>query len=426
MVAIIKTSAARLISGGLCSLVVAMGVGRFAYTPLLPGMQEQFGFNDTIAGIIASLNYVGYLLGAVLCQRSLTNAVKLWGFRYSLVTSLLTTLTMGLFGSEATWMVLRFLGGLASAAVFVLGSAIVMDQLEKSTSSHLAMLIYSGVGLGIAFSGAVSSVLTKAFGVQNAWIGLAILCMPLAAWCWHTLVLKDQVHNAQRYQKKETKVRNPNSLGWLSGAYFCEGFGYIVSGTFLVAFLKQTAGVNSSGEAAWIIVGLSASAAVPFFYLLSGYWRPLYVLIFAYGLQALGIMLPVISKNWLAINCGAILFGGTFMGITALSLYIGKTMRTNNSQAVIGLLTAVYGVGQILGPLVSGILSTHTGTFTLALILSSATVALGGLLLMIGMFRSEKGRITTLSSNKEETMEPVKKAIICSRKRKRIFQTRRC
>jgi len=389
MVAIKKTSAAHIISGGLCSLVIAMGVGRFAYTPLLPGMQEQFGFNDAIAGLIASLNYVGYLLCAVLCRKSLTNTMKLWGFRYSLLISLLMTLTMGLFDSAATWMVLRFLGGAASAGVFVLGSAIVMDRLEESTSSHLAMLIYSGVGLGIALSGLISPVLTKAFGVQNAWIGLAIICLPLAAWCWYTLAPPAQTHKAQLIQEKETKANNPNLLGWLSGAYFCEGFGYIVSGTFMVSFLKQTAGVKSSGEVPWIIVGLSASAAVSLFHMLSRYWGPVKVLIFAHGLQAMGIVLPVISRHWLAVNLGAVLFGGTFMGITALSLYIGKTIRPNKSQAVIGLLTAVYGVGQILGPLVSGVLSTHSGDFKSALILSSAIVTLGGLLLMVGEFRTK-------------------------------------
>jgi len=398
MVAIKKISTAHFISGGLCSLVIAMGVGRFAYTPLLPGMQEQFGFNDAIAGLIASLNYVGYLLGAVLCRKSLTNAMKLWGFRYSLLISLLTTLTMGLFDSTGTWMVLRFLGGAASAGVFVLGSAIVMDQLEKSASSHLAMLIYSGVGLGIALSGVISPVLTEAFGVQNAWIGLTIMCLPLATWCWYTLLPPAQVHNEQRIQKEEARVTNPNLLGWLSGAYFCEGFGYIVSGTFMVAFLKQTAGVNSSGEVAWIIVGLSASAAVPFFHLLSRYWGPVKVLIFAHGLQAIGIVLPVISRHWLAVNLGAVMFGGTFMGITALSLYIGKTLRPNKSQAVIGLLTAVYGVGQILGPLVSGILSTHSGNFKSALILSSAIVTIGGLLLIIGKFRTENNGSSILKN----------------------------
>ncbi len=389
MVAIKKTSAAHFISGGLCSLVIAMGVGRFAYTPLLPGMQEQFGFNDAIAGLIASLNYVGYLLGAVLCRKSLTNRTKLWGFRYSLVISLLTTLTMGLFDSAPTWMVLRFLGGAASAGVFVLGSAIVMDRLEHSTSSHLAMLIYSGVGLGIALSGVISPVLTKAFGVQNAWIGMAIICLPLAAWCWYTLVPQTQIHKVQLIQGREAKANDPNLLCWLSGAYFCEGFGYIVSGTFLVAFLQQTAGANSSGEVAWVIVGLSASAGVPFFHLLSRYWGPVKVLIFAHGLQAMGIVLPVISSHWLAVNLGAVLFGATFMGITALSLYIGKTIQPDKSQAVIGLLTAVYGVGQILGPLVSGVLSTHSGNFKSALILSSAIVTLGGLLLMVGRFRTE-------------------------------------
>lgn len=387
MVAIKKTSAAHLISGGICSLVIAMGVGRFAFTPLLSGMQEQFGFNDTVAGMIASLNYVGYLLGAVLCQKSLTNEMKLWGFRYSLLISLFSTFTMGLFDSAVTWLFLRFLGGAASAGVFVLGSAIVMDQLEQSTSSHLAMLIYSGVGLGIAVSGAISPILTKAFGVQNAWVGLSIMCFPLAVWCWYTLAPQVQFHNAPPTKNKEPQTNNPNLLGWLSGAYFCEGFGYIISGTFLVAFLK-TAGVNSSGEVAWIIVGLSASVAVPSFNLFSRYWGPVNVLIFAHGLQAMGIVLPVFSRHWMAVNLGAVLFGGTFMGITALSLFIGKTIRPNKSQMVIGMLTAIYGVGQILGPLVSGVLSTHSGNFKSALILSSAIVTLGGLLLVVGKFRT--------------------------------------
>lgn len=388
MAAIKKTSATYFISGGLCSLVIAMGVGRFAYTPLLPGMQEQFGLNDTIAGLIASLNYVGYLLGAVLCRKSITNTMKLWGFRYSLVISLLTTLTMGFFDDTAAWMVLRFLGGAASAAMFVLGSAIVMDQLEQSTSSHGAMLIYSGVGLVIAFSGVISPILTKAFSVQNAWIGLAIMCLPLAAWCWYTLVPQTQIHKVQLIQETKTKANSPDLLFWLSGAYFCEGFGYIVSGTFMVAFLQQTAGLNSEGEVAWIIVGMAASAAVPFFHLLSKYWGPVRVLIFAHGLQAIGIVLPVISRHWLAVNLGAVLFGATFMGITALSLYIGKTIRPNRSQAVIGQLTAVYGVGQILGPLVSGVISNYSGNFKSALILSSAIVELGGVLLLVGKFRT--------------------------------------
>jgi len=121
-------------------------------------------------------------------------------------------------------------------------------------------------------------------------------------------------------------------------------------------------------------------------------------LIFAHGLQALGIVLPVISGHWLAINLGAVLFGGTFMGITALSLYIGKAMRPNKSQEVIGLLTAVYGIGQILGPLVSGVLSTQSGNFDSALILSSAIVTTGGLLLVAGKFRTNNNGSSTVKN----------------------------
>ena len=382
-----KSRAAFIISGGLCGLVVAMGVGRFAYTPLLPAMQSQFSFSDAVAGSIASLNFLGYLLGAVLCHRSLTPGMKLKAFRWALIISLLTTLCMGLFEEIAAWMILRLAGGVASAGIFVLGSAIVMDELQQSGSSHRAMLIYSGVGLGIALSGIVSPLLTDSFGVQIAWVGLAVICLPMVIWSWYTVIPESQGPINQTLPADAEEIEFSNILPWLVGAYFCEGFGYIVSGTFLVSFLQHQSGLNASGNTAWVIVGLTALISVPLFHLMAKRSGPVRVLIFAHVLQAIGILLPVMSNHWLAVNFGAVLFGATFMGITALSLFVGKVLRPDRSHSIIGLLTAVYGVGQILGPLISGILSTRTGSYTMSLTVSALSVAFGGGLLTIGMFR---------------------------------------
>ena len=82
--------------GGALTLVVAMSVGRFAYTPLLPYMRDATGLSTAAAGWIASANYLGYLAGALstswLCRRlGLRSAVRL-----GLATSTATTAAMAL------------------------------------------------------------------------------------------------------------------------------------------------------------------------------------------------------------------------------------------------------------------------------------------------------------------------------------------
>ncbi len=109
-----------------------MGVGRFAYTPLLPAMQNQFGFSDEIAGSMASVNYLGYLIGALLCFKNMRAPTKLRLFRISLVSSIVTTAWMGLVTQTEAWMILRLAGGMASAGIFILGSSIVMGRLPQS------------------------------------------------------------------------------------------------------------------------------------------------------------------------------------------------------------------------------------------------------------------------------------------------------
>ncbi|MEN8211960.1 MAG: YbfB/YjiJ family MFS transporter [Thermodesulfobacteriota bacterium] len=381
-----KKSNLFLIAGGFAALVVAMGVGRFAYTPLMPEMQAQFNFSDDVAGFIASINYLGYLIGAFLCFKKMTRNVKIRLFRVSLIISVITTLSMGLFSLINFWMILRFLGGVASAGIFIIGSSIVMERVQQTKYSHLGILIYSGVGAGIALSSIISPLLISHFNVQITWIVLSFICLPLTILCWFTLIpdfLTETIHS------NTTKIKAfeyPKLLPWLVLAYFCEGFGYIVSGTFIVSFLQNQSNVFSSGNFAWTMVGLTASVSVPFFHQMSKSIHPVHILIIAHVMQGIGILIPVFSSHWVAINLGAILFGGTFMGITALSLSIGKILKPGQSQIVIGLLTAVYGVGQILGPLISGILSKHSGSFASALVMSAIVVFIGGIFLTIGIF----------------------------------------
>jgi predicted MFS family arabinose efflux permease len=381
-----KISILRLVLGGFSALVVAMGVGRFAYTPLLPEMQSQFFLSNDVAGSIASINYLGYLIGALLCFKKLTPKEKIMAFRLSLIGSVLTTLSMGFFTQAVWWMVLRFFSGVSSAGIFILSSSIVMEKLQGSKYSHFGILIYSGVGAGIALSGIISPFLIEHFDIQMAWVGLALICIPFAMLCWFVMIPEPLSETAPHNSQSFRKFEYPGLLPWLVLAYFCEGFGYIVSGTFIVSFLQGQSGPFPLGTLALTMVGLTATVSVPFFHQLTNRMHIVHILIIAHVMQGIGILIPVFSSHWFAINLGAILFGGTFMGITALTLSIGKILKPGQSQIVIGLLTAIYGIGQIFGPLVSGILSGYTGSFASALVMSAIIVIIGGFILTIGVF----------------------------------------
>src|SRR3954454_15806290 len=94
---------------GLVGLAVAMGIGRFAFTPLLPLMQQDAGLTLVQGGWLATANYAGYLAGAVICMAWPPAAAR--AIRRGLVSIALFTLGMGLTHEPWLWSALRFLAG---------------------------------------------------------------------------------------------------------------------------------------------------------------------------------------------------------------------------------------------------------------------------------------------------------------------------
>lgn len=169
-----------LVTAGGLALFIAMGVGRFAYTPILPWMQAQTHFSNTIAGFLASSNYLGYLVGAFLAgsvpwirrQRQLT-------FRWSRLLCAVTTGAMALTSDVWMWYALRCLSGISSGLVFVLVSSIVLDELAHHNRSTLSGMFYGGVGLGIAVTGLLVPAIGHPFGWRGTWLAMMILSILL-------------------------------------------------------------------------------------------------------------------------------------------------------------------------------------------------------------------------------------------------------
>src|SRR3954468_11936434 len=100
----------RIALSALAALAVAMGVGRFAFTPLLPMMQADAGLTLSQGAWLASANYAGYLAGALSASR----VAPAQAIRGGLVAVGLTTIAMGLLDGLAAWAALRFAAGVAS------------------------------------------------------------------------------------------------------------------------------------------------------------------------------------------------------------------------------------------------------------------------------------------------------------------------
>jgi len=380
--------------GGILALVIAMGIARFAYTVILPYMQEEFAFSNATAGFLATSNYLGYFLGALLASKMALQNRKVRLLRWGLVISIVTTAMIGAFPLFSLWYIMRFISGIASAFVFVVASSIVLDRLASENRSHLSGLFYSGVGLGIMLSSLVVSKLNKLYQWDGTWIGLALLCSGLFLFIWFFIQEEVPLQLTSSHLKPISNTATPprNWIVWLIIAYGLEGLGYIVTGTFIVSIAESSKNFHGSATTVWLIVGIAASPSCIIWSYLGKKIGIIKSLMIAMCIQSFGIILPVFEENSVLLFTSAFLFGATFMGITTLATTLARQIVPNNSNRVIGLLTASYAFGQVLGPALAGILAAMTNSYHYALFGAACVVAIGSSLLWKGVIYEPRNR----------------------------------
>ncbi|WP_414168585.1 YbfB/YjiJ family MFS transporter [Streptoverticillium reticulum] len=318
---------------------MSLGMGRFVYTPIMPLMQDQAGLTAQAGALVATANYLGYFLGALLTMLAPRTFRTRTMLRACLVALVVTSACMPLTRALGVWFLLRGLSGVASAVVFV----IAVNSVLTTPGAIEEGGTFAGAGAGIALSGLL--VVWAPFGHAwtAAWWSSAALTAVLTAGAWSLGTGAMPAANAR------PGTPQPRSGRWfvaLLVSYFLEGLGYIIAGTFLVAALKQSA--PGLADTAWVLVGL---AAIPACVLWAGLSRrrPRQVLLpVVLALQAVGVALPVLSSSGAAALVSAALFGGTFLAVGMIVMPIGARLGVQRSVAV---LTVAYGLGQILGPL---------------------------------------------------------------------------
>ena len=373
----------KVLSAGIFSLLLVLGVARFAYTPLLPIMQQQAGLGLAEAGWLAALNYAGYLSGALVASLISDLVLKDRLYRVGMVVAILSTLMMGLTTDPWLWMLSRFIAGLSSAAGMLLGTGLILNWLIRHNHRPELGIHFSGIGLGIAGCSVAVWLMGGVLDWREQWfVFTAIGCLlivPALAW----LPAPDR---SPFTASGAAMHDNPPSRLFLSlfmAAYFCAGFGYVIGATFIVAIVDQLPGLSGKGALAFLAIGLAGAPSCFNWDLIARYIGELNALILAAVLQIVGIILPVAVGGLYATMFGALLFGGTFIGMVSLVLTMAGRYYPTRPAKMMGKMTLSYGVAQIIGPALVGWLATRLGNYSIGLYLASGVMVVGVALLAI-------------------------------------------
>ena len=358
--------------GGLLAMAAGIGIGRFVYTPILPPMVEALGLNNSEAGLIASANFVGYFLGALLAAVRLPGSRRTW-LMVALTLNAAALALMGVGSSLPAFLVLRLVAGVASALGLIFASALVLDRLAFAGRGRLSAVHFAGVGIGIAVSAAVVAMLHD---WRTMWFASAALALA-SGLAVLTLVPRD--HPGSQIAPGGKREPFPPGFVSLAIAYGLFGFGYIITATFIVAMVRGTPSIASLEPYIWVVFGLSAAPSVALWTALGARWGTRRAYAIAAFVQAVGV---AVSAAWLTpatVLAASLIVGGSFMGLTSLGLLCARE-GGGDPRSRIALVTAVFSAGQILGPVFAGYLYDHTGSLAVPSWAAAAALVVAGML----------------------------------------------
>jgi predicted MFS family arabinose efflux permease len=362
--------------GGLVALAAAMGIGRFVYTPILPDMIASLGLTKSQAGLIASANFLGYLVGAFAAAAPLPGGRRRW-FLGALAASALSTGAMALGDSVAPFLFLRFLGGVASAFVLILASSLVLDRLAMAGQPGLAAVHFAGVGSGIALSAVIVAALAAGgHHWQAQWLASgAVSLLALAAAAW---LLPGDGAAAQATMAAARTAIDPRLIR-LTVAYGLFGFGYVITATFIAAMVREAAALRDIEGIVWLVVGLAAMPSVALWAWVGRRLGNGAGFALACVVEAIGVAASVAETPATVLLC-AVLLGGTIMGITALGFAAGRELIGGDPRRLFAVMTGTFGIGQMIGPSFAGLAYEMSGSFTLPTLAAAAALLLAAAL----------------------------------------------
>lgn len=368
-----------VVAAGAILLLVTHGLGRFIYTPLLPYLVDDGQITAGQGAAIATWNYLGYLIGALLAIRWHTITHIRMLLPASLAVHVLTTLIMTQTDQIAVMSAARLFNGIANGILFVQAPALILEWLVLRNRTTLSGHLYIGVGLGMLVSSGLVSFSAGWLEGSARWWPAVVLSVPLGWWATTRLLrldvtlAKDEGGTTPGKAPLFDRASVPLFLSY-AGA----GLGYILPMTFLPLLAKdQLPAGHWLLDGAWFVAAMATMLSPSIWNYLGAKIGDLHALRLNFLVQLAGVLAAVVLPGAFGLVLCATLVGGTFMGTVMLTQRIGRALHPHQGPRLSAAMVAVYGFTQMAGPWLTKQWLEADGTLTTAFGIGVGALAFG-------------------------------------------------
>jgi len=366
---------------------VALGLARFAYALLLPAMRADLGWNFAEAGAMNAANAAGYLAGALVAALTARWAGDKLLFAVSLLLTAITVAASGLTADFALLLALRLAAGFMGALVFISGAGLVAAAATEASKTRALTLLgvyFCGAGIGIIASALAVPSLLETVGWRGGWL---VLGWAGSGWGGSRL-FRPPAHSRTRARHGPAGRRMVAAHHGTQSSCLWSFRSRLHRLRFIIAYLRSEEGFSAASVSLfWSILGLTSVAAAflwgPILARLTGGWGTAATI----GVVMVGAAVPLLWSRPGGAYLSAILFGGSFLSVVAaVTAFARKAARPHAWTAVIAAFTVVFGLGQCIGPILSGALSDGPSGIRSGLWLSVGLLAAGSI---VAVFQGE-------------------------------------
>lgn len=337
----------------IIALIVVHNLGRFVFTPLMPYFIEDQVFNLAQGTDLASSNYLGYLIGALL-------AVVFSSPRYLkkvLILNFLLNISMTLlqcFVDDIHLMLLlRFLNGVGNGAVFVLAPALMLEWLHEHKKAHLSGYMYLGVSGGLVLTGILVSTTAPYFTGIDRWIPVAILSVFLSIFSLYRLIRLEvnfPQHSTSVASRTPLFDRRSTPLFF---AYLGAGLGYILPMTFLPTLAYTIDATHELNPHIWTIVAIVCLIFTPIWNHVGSRYSDHVAVTLSFWLQGAGILAVLLLPSMVGVVLCAILVGSGFLGSVMCTQRYARQLQPHQGIKLSAVMIAIYAGAQLIAPILA-------------------------------------------------------------------------
>ena len=363
---------------GLSLLLVGIGLGRFAYPPLIPALVEQHWFTVGQADYLAAINLAGYVIGAFVAGKFANRISATWYLRIAMLV-----VAAGFFAcvkpAGLTWFSLwRLSAGIAAGFLMVLGVPAIIAKTPAEYRGRLGGVIFAGVGLGTVFAGTIIPLVVR-HSLTAAWatVGLVILVPTSLTWPYwskhkHFSLPPDTL-------QRGPAVRVNRTLVLLVAAYCTDAIGSVPHLIFWVDFITRKLGFGLTvGGRYWTLLGISAAAGPVIMGMIADRFGMQRSLRWSFLAMACSVALPLFSTRTWSLVMSSAGEGLLSMGITSLaSGRVSELVPASAQKQVWGWMTVGFSVSYAGAALGLSAIFAHIHSFRLMFAIGSLALAAG-------------------------------------------------